>query len=61
MKLYMNTNLTASLPLNNRPIKVTANNLYFGLYNGYYDEFSLYAAILSPAKIIQNYNYNRHS
>ena len=61
MKLYLNANLTASLPLNDRPIKVTANNLLFGVYNACYDEFSLYAAILSPAKIIQNYNYYRPS
>jgi hypothetical protein len=61
MKLYLNTNLTASLPLNGRPIKVTAQNLLFGPYNGFYDEFSLYAAILSPVKITQNYNYNRPS
>jgi hypothetical protein len=40
---------------------VTANNLLFGVYNACYDEFSLYAAILSPAKIMQNYNYYRPS
>ncbi|MBE3136850.1 MAG: hypothetical protein IMZ43_05590 [Thermoplasmata archaeon] len=61
MKLYLNTNLTASLPLNGKPIKVTANSLFFGVYNACYDEFSLYAAILSPAKIMQNYNYYRPS
>ena len=61
MKLYLNTNLTASLPLNTKPIKVTANSLLFGVYNACYDEFSLYAAILSPAKIMQNYNYYRPS
>lgn len=61
MKLYLNTNLTASLPLNGKPIKVTANSLLFGVYNACYDEFSLYAAILSPAKIMQNYNYYRPS
>jgi hypothetical protein len=61
MKLYLNTNLTASLPLNGRPIKVTANSLLFGVYNACYDEFSLYAAILSPAKIMQNYYYYRPS
>jgi hypothetical protein len=59
MKLYLNTNLTGSLPLNNKPLKVTSNNLYFGPYNAVYDEFCLYAAILSPAKITQNYNYYR--
>jgi hypothetical protein len=61
MYLYLNTNLVGSLPLNNKPLKVTANNLYFGLYNACYDEFSLYAAILTPAKILQNYNYYRPS
>ena len=61
MKLYLNTNLTASLPLNGKPIKVTANSLLFGVYNACYDEFSLYAAILTPAKIMQNYNYYRPS
>lgn len=59
MRLYVNTNLTGSLALNNKPLKVTANNLLFGQYNARYDEFSLYAAILSPAKITQNYNYYR--
>jgi hypothetical protein len=59
MKLYLNANFISSLPLNNRPIKVTANSLLFGVYNAYYDEFSLYATILSPAKILQNYNYYR--
>jgi hypothetical protein len=59
MNLYINANLNGSLALGSKPIKVTTNQLYFGLYNGYYDEFSLYAAILSPAKIIQNYNYYR--
>jgi hypothetical protein len=59
MTLYLNTNLTGSLPLNGRPIKVTSNNVIFGLYNGFYDEFSIYAAILTPAKITQNYNYYR--
>lgn len=61
MKLYVNTNLMDSLPLNNRQIKVTPNNLLFGAYNACYDEFSLYAAILSPARILQNYNYYRPS
>jgi hypothetical protein len=59
MALYLNANFIDSLPLNGRPIKVTTNNLLFGAYNAYYDEFSLYAAILSPAKITQNYNYYR--
>jgi hypothetical protein len=59
MKLYLNSSLIDSLPLNGKPLKVTANNLLFGVYNACYDEFSLYAAILSPAKIIQNYNYYR--
>jgi hypothetical protein len=61
MKLYLNTNLINSIPLSSKPIKVTANNLYFGPYNAYYDEFSLYAAVMTPAKITQNYNYNRPS
>jgi hypothetical protein len=59
MNLFLNTNLTGSLALNNKPLKVTANHLFFGSYNACYDEFSLYAAILSPAKITQNYNYYR--
>jgi len=61
MHLYLNTNLKASLPLGSKPIKVTSNKLYFGPYNGYYDEFSLSATILTPAKITQNYNYYRIS
>jgi hypothetical protein len=61
MNLYLNANFIGSLPLGSKPIKVTANKLYFGEYNGYYDEFSLYAAVLTPAKITQNYNYNRPS
>jgi hypothetical protein len=61
MALYLNANLIGSLPLNNKPIKVTTKNLLFGPYNAWYDEFSLYAAILSPVKITQNYNYYRPS
>lgn len=61
MKLYVNANLIGSLPLGTKQIKITSNNLYFGPYNSYCDEFSLYAAILSQAKITQNYNYNRPS
>lgn len=61
MMLYLNTNLADSLPLNNKPIKVTTNSVLFGPYNAYYDEFSLYAALLTPAKITQNYNYYRPS
>jgi hypothetical protein len=61
MNLYLNANFISSLPLGSKPIKVTTNKLYFGEYNGYYDEFSLYAAVLTPAKITQNYNYNRPS
>jgi hypothetical protein len=61
MNLYLNTNHVASLPLNNKPIRVTTNNLLFGPYNAQYDQFSLYAAILSPAKILQSYNYYRQS
>ena len=59
MRLYLNSILNASLPLNSKPIKVTAQNLMFGPYSGSYDEFSLYAAILTPPKIVQNYNYYR--
>lgn len=61
MNLYLNNNLVGTLPLNNKQIKVTSNNLLFGPYNAYYDEFSLYAAVLTPAKILQNYNYYRPS
>jgi FlaG/FlaF family flagellin (archaellin) len=61
MKLYVNANLIGSLPLGTKQIKITSNNLYFGPYNSYCDEFSLYAAILSQAKITQNYNYYRPS
>jgi FlaG/FlaF family flagellin (archaellin) len=61
MKLYVNANLIGSLPLGTKKIQVTSNNLYFGPYNSYCDEFSLYAAILSQAKITQNYNYYRPS
>jgi len=61
MNLYVNTNLITSLALGSKPIKITTNNLYFGAYNSYYDEFSLYAAILTPARIKQNYNYYRPS
>ncbi|DAC72398.1 MAG TPA: hypothetical protein DSN98_05305 [Thermoplasmata archaeon] len=61
MKLYLNANFKASLPLNGKPIKVTTNSLLFGVYNACYDEFSLYASILTLAKITQNYNYNRPS
>ncbi len=61
MMLYLNTNLAGSVPLNNKPIKVTTNSVLFGPYNAYYDEFSLYAALLTPAKITQNYNYYRPS
>jgi hypothetical protein len=59
MNLYVNNILAGSLALGSKPIKVTANNLYFGSYNSYCDEFSLYAAVLSPAKITQNYFYYR--
>jgi hypothetical protein len=59
MALYLNNVFISSLPLNNKPIKVTSNDLYFGPYNAIYDEFSLYAAVLSPARITQNYNYYR--
>jgi hypothetical protein len=61
MRLYVNANLIGSLPLGTKKIKITSNNLYFGPYNSYCDEFSLYAAILSQAKITQNYNYYRPS
>jgi len=61
MNLYLNANLISSQALGSKPIKVTTNKLYFGPYNSYCDEFSLYAAILSQAKITQNYNYNRPS
>jgi hypothetical protein len=61
MNLYLNNNLIGSLPLNNKQIKVTSNNLLFGPYNAWYDEFSIYAAVLTPAKILQNYNYYRPS
>jgi hypothetical protein len=59
MKLYINAVLVGSLPVNGKQLKVTANNLLFGPYSGYYDEFSLYAAILSSGKITQNYDYYR--
>ncbi len=61
MTLYLNANLTGSRALGSKPIKITTNKLYFGPYNSYCDEFSLYAAILSQAKITQNYNYYRPS
>ncbi len=61
MNLYVNANLQGTRALGSKPIKVTANNLYFGPYNSYCDEFSLYAAVLSPMKITQNYIYNRPS
>jgi hypothetical protein len=61
MHLYLNANHTSSRALGSKPIKVTTNKLYFGPYNSYCDEFSLYAAILSQAKITQNYNYYRPS
>jgi len=57
MNLYLNGVLINSLPLGSKPIKVTTNKLYFGPYNSYCDEFSLYAAVLIPARITQNYNY----
>lgn len=58
MNLYLNAVLIGSKPLSSKPIKVNANKLYFGPYNSNVDEFALSAAILSPAKITQNYNYN---
>jgi len=61
MNLYLNANLVSSRPLGTKPIKVTTNKLYFGPYNSYCDEFSLYAATLSQAKLTQNYNYYRPS
>jgi len=61
MNLYLNANFKSSLALGSKAIKVNTNKLYFGEYNGYYDEFSLYAAVITPAKITQNYNYNRPS
>jgi hypothetical protein len=61
MNLYVNGILAGSRPLNGRPIKVTSQNLYFGPYNGIYDEFTIYAALLTPLKISQNYNYYRPS
>jgi hypothetical protein len=61
MNLYLNANLMSSRALGSKPIKVTTNKLYFGPYNSYCDEFSLYAAKLSQSKITQNYNYNRPS
>jgi len=59
MNLYINAILVGSKPLNHKPLRVTPNNLLFGPYNACYDEFSLYAAVLSQAKIVQNYNYYR--
>ena len=59
MNLYLNTNLVGSLPLNNRPIRITTNNVLFGPYNAQYDQFSLYAAVLAPEKITQSYHYYR--
>jgi hypothetical protein len=61
MNLYINANLVDTRMLGSRPIKVTSNKLYFGPYNSYCDEFSIYAAVLTQAKITQNYNYNRPS
>lgn len=61
MNLYLNNNLVGTLPLNNKQIKVTSNNVLFGPYNAWYDEFSIYASVLTPAKILQNYNYYRPS
>lgn len=61
MNLYINNNLVGTLPLNNKQIKVTTSVLKFGPYNAEYDEFSIYAAILTPAKILQNYHYYRPS
>jgi hypothetical protein len=61
MNLYINANLVDTRMLGSRPIKVTSNKLYFGPYNSYCDEFSIYAAVLSQARITQNYNYNRPS
>jgi hypothetical protein len=61
MNLYVNANLVGSRPLNGRPMKVTSQKLLFGPYNGVYDEFSIYAALLTPVKIAQNYNYYRPS
>jgi FlaG/FlaF family flagellin (archaellin) len=59
MNLYINTNLVGSLPVNTRPLKVNANKVYFGSYNSYIDEFSIYAAVLSIPRMQQNYNYYR--
>ena len=59
MKLFINAVLVGSLSLNGRPLKVNTNNLLFGPYSASYDEFSLYAAVLTAAKITQNYNYYR--
>ena len=61
MKLFINAALVGSLSLNGRPLKVNTNNLLFGPYSASYDEFSLYAAVLTAAKITQNYNYYRTS
>jgi len=61
MKLFINAVLVGSLSLNGRPLKVNTNNLLFGPYSASYDEFSLYAAVLTAAKITQNYNYYRTS
>ncbi len=61
MNLYLNNNLIGFLLLNNRQIKVTSNQLTFGPYNAGFDEVSIYAAVLTPAKILQNYNYYRPS
>jgi hypothetical protein len=57
MKLFINAVLVGSLPLNGKSLKVNTNNLLFGPYSASYDEFSLYAAVLSAAKITQNYIY----
>ena len=59
MNLFINTNLIGSIPVNNRPLKVNTNKVYFGSYNSYIDEFSIYAAVLSNARMQQNYNYYR--
>jgi hypothetical protein len=61
MNLFINAILQGTRALGSKPIKVTTNNLYFGPYNSNCDEFSLYAAVLSPIKITQNYNFNRPS
>ena len=59
MNLFINTNLIGSIPVNNRPLKVNTNKVYFGSYNSFIDEFSIYAAVLSNARMQQNYNYYR--